>query len=234
MNSKKKRKYEFIWIVKVLKAFSHPHAQAGEATQHVHCLCPCQPRDAFLMLVSGTDIFPVFLTSNSFLSTKEFILMNSSVAEDSWESPGQQGDQTNQGNQHWIFTGTKNWCWSWSSNTLATWCEELTHWKRPWCWERLKVGGEGGDRGWVGWMASPWWTWVWASSGSWWWTGKPGVLQSMGSQSWTRLSSWVTTKLHFHLDLPFHLHQHSWHTLFLKYPLFKHWYFRYFTSELFS
>ena len=37
----------------------------------------------------------------------------------------------------------KDWCWSWSSNTLATWCEELTHWKRPWCWERLKVGGEG-------------------------------------------------------------------------------------------
>ena len=71
-------------------------------------------------------------------------------------------------------------CWSWSSNTLATWCEELTHWKRPWCWERLKVGGEGDDRGWDGWMASPTrWTWVWASAGSWWWTGRPGVLQSM-------------------------------------------------------
>ena len=66
---------------------------------------------------------------------------------------------------------------------LATWCEELTHWKRPWCWERLKAGGEGDDRGWDGWMASPtWWTWVWASFGSWWWTGKPGVLQSMGLQ----------------------------------------------------
>ena len=59
----------------------------------------------------------------------------------------------------------------------------MTHLKRPWCWERLKVGGEGGDRGWDGWMASLiWWTWVWVSSGSWWWTGKPGVLQSMGSQ----------------------------------------------------
>ena len=57
------------------------------------------------------------------------------------------------------------------------------HWKRPWCWERLKAGGEGDDRGWDGWMASPiQWTWVWASSGSWWQTGKPGVLQSMGSQ----------------------------------------------------
>ena len=49
----------------------------------------------------------------------------------------------------------KDWCWSWNSNTLATWCEELTHWKRPWCWERVKVGGEGDNRGWDGWMASP-------------------------------------------------------------------------------
>ena len=67
--------------------------------------------------------------------------------------------------------------------TLATWCEELTPWKRPWCWERVKAGREGDDRGWDGWMASPTrWPWVWASSRSWWWTGKPGVLQSMGSQ----------------------------------------------------
>ena len=67
---------------------------------------------------------------------------------------------------------------------LATLYEELTHWKRPWCWERLKVGGEGDGGGWDGWMASlTLWTWVWASSQSSWWTGKPGVLQSMGSQS---------------------------------------------------
>ena len=60
--------------------------------------------------------------------------------------------------------------------------KELTHWKRPWCWEGLKDGEED-DRGWDGWMASPtWWTWVWVSSGGWWWTGKPGVLQSMGLQ----------------------------------------------------
>ena len=77
----------------------------------------------------------------------------------------------------------KDWCWSWNSNTVATWCKELTHWKRPWCWERLKAGGEGHNRGWDGWMASPTqWTWVWASSSSWWWTGRPSVLQSMGSQ----------------------------------------------------
>ena len=71
----------------------------------------------------------------------------------------------------------------WNSNILPTWCEELTHLKRPWCWERLKRGLEGDVRGWDGWMASPTrWTWVWASSGSLWWTGKPGVQQSMGSQ----------------------------------------------------
>ena len=83
------------------------------------------------------------------------------------------------GNQSWIIHW-KDWCWSWNSNTLATWCEELAHWKRPWCWERLKAGGEGDDERWDGWMASPTqWTWVWASSGSWWWTGKPAVLQPM-------------------------------------------------------
>ena len=66
---------------------------------------------------------------------------------------------------------------SWNSNTLATWCKELTHWKRPWCWERLKAGGEGYERAWDDWMVSPTgWTWVWASSESWWWTGKPVVL----------------------------------------------------------
>ena len=81
-------------------------------------------------------------------------------------------------------------------NTLASWCKELTHWKRLWCWESLKVGGKGDDRGWDGWMASlTRWTWVWASSDSWWWTGKPGVLQSMGSQrvrhDWVAELNWT-------------------------------------------
>ena len=63
------------------------------------------------------------------------------------------------------------------------WCKELTHLKRSWCWESLKVGGEGDDRGWDGWMASPTqWTRVWVNSGSCWWTERPGMLQSMGSQ----------------------------------------------------
>ena len=87
-------------------------------------------------------------------------------------------------------------CWIWNSNTLATWCEELTHLKRPGCWERLKVGGEGDDRVWDGWMASlTRWTWVWVSSGIWWWTGKPGMLQSMGLQrvghDWVTEPNWT-------------------------------------------
>ena len=83
----------------------------------------------------------------------------------------------------------EDWCWSWNSNTLATWCEELTHLKRPWCWEGLKAGGEEDHRGW---MASPnWWTWVWVNSGGWWWTGRLVVLQSLGLQSQTRLSNWT-------------------------------------------
>ena len=76
----------------------------------------------------------------------------------------------------------KDWCWSCNSNTLATWCKKLTQ-KRPWCWERLRAGGEGDDKGWDDWMASlTQWTSVWVNSRNWWWTGRPGVLQSMGSQ----------------------------------------------------
>ena len=129
------------------------------------------------------------------------MLLNCGVREDSSKSLGLQGDPTSPSqrksvlNIHW-----KEWCWSWSFNNLATWCKELTHWKRPWCWERLKVGGEGDDRGWDGWMESlSWGTWIWISSGSSWWTGKPGVLQSMGSQrvrhDWvTELNWWENEK----------------------------------------
>ena len=96
----------------------------------------------------------------------------------------------------------KDWCWSWNSNTLATCCQELTHWKRPSCWERLKVGREGDDRRIDGWMESPTqWTWVWLSSRSWWWTGKPGVLQSMGMQrvryNWATEVDWATKYIFF-------------------------------------
>ena len=73
---------------------------------------------------------------------------------------------------------------------LGTWSKELTHLKRLWCWERLKAGREGDDRGWDGWMASlTQWTWVWVNSGSWWWTGRPWG-QSMGLQRVGH--NWVT------------------------------------------
>ena len=86
-------------------------------------------------------------------------------------------------------------------------CVELTPWKRPWCWERLKTGGEGDKRGWDGWMASvTLWTRVWVSSTSWWWTGKPGVLQSMGLQRaghdlGTEQQQYALTPLIFTLNL---------------------------------
>ena len=96
----------------------------------------------------------------------------------------------------------KDWCWCWNSNTLATWCKELTHLKGPWCWERLRAGGQGDDRGGNGWMASPTrWAWVWASCRSWRWTGKPGMLQSMGLQRVGH--DWVTELQYF--NATFHL-----------------------------
>ena len=84
----------------------------------------------------------------------------------------------------------------WNSNTLATWCEELTHLKRLWCWERLKAGGEGDDRGWDGWMASlTQWTWVWASSRSWQWTRRPGVVACGRKESEsTEQLNWTESK----------------------------------------
>ena len=102
------------------------------------------------------------------------------------------------GNQSWIFIGRTNA----EAETPILWppdCEELTHLKRPWCWKWLNVGGEGDSRRWDGWMASlTRWTWVWVSSGSWWWTGKPGMLRFMGSQrvghDWATELNWITTE----------------------------------------
>ena len=129
------------------------------------------------------------------------MLLNCGVGEDTWESLGLQGDPISPSKRrsvlgvHW-----KDWYGSWNSNTLATWCEELTHLKRPWCWERLRAGGEGDDRGWDGCMASPTqWTWVCVDSGSWWWTGRPGVLRFMGSQrvrhDWVTELNWLLRRL---------------------------------------
>ena len=143
------------------------------------------------------------------------MLLNCGIGEDSWESLGLQGDQTSPSwrksvlGLHW-----KDWCWSWNSNTLATWCEELTYWKRPWCWERLKAG-EGDNREWDGWMALPTrWIWVWASSRSWCWTGKPGVLQSTTSQI---VRPYWATELNWTIHL-FWINQKHWPILFLQCP----------------
>ena len=123
--------------------------------------------------------------------------LNCGVGEDSWESLGLQGDPTS---PFWRRSALgflrKEWCESWNSSTLATSWEELTHWKRVWCWEGLRAGGEGDDRGWDGWMASlTRWTCVWVNSGSWWWTGRPGVLRFMGSQrvghNWATELNWT-------------------------------------------
>ena len=134
-------------------------------------------------------------TSSAKLSAEELMLLNCGVGEDSWV--------------HWT---ARRWnqsilkeispedsleglMLSWNSNTLATWCAKLTHLKRPWCWERLKAGGEGDERGWDGWMSSPsQWTWVWVDCGSWWWRGRPGVLQTMGLQ---RVGHDWATELHW-------------------------------------
>ena len=126
------------------------------------------------------------------------------------------------GDQTWVFIGRTD-CWSWNSNTLATWCEELTHWKRPWCWERLRARGEGDDREWDDWMASlTRWTWVWVDSRSWWWTGRPGVLWFMGldreawraavhgvTKSRTQLNDWTELNLPDQCDSVCHAQERS-------------------------
>ena len=131
------------------------------------------------------------------LSAKELIILNCGVGEDLWESLDCKEIQPvhTKGNQSWIFIGRTDA----EAETPIRGPpdgEELTHWKRSWCWEGLKAGGKGDNRGWDGWMASPTrWMWVWANSGSWWWTGKPGLLQAMGLQrvrhDWTTELNWM-------------------------------------------
>ena len=128
-----------------------------------------------------------------FLNLKEeLMLLNCGIGGDSWESLGLQGDPTSSSSRRSVLSvHWKDLCWSWNSNTLATWCEELTHLKRPWWWKRLRVGREGDNRGWDGWMASPTqWTWVWVSSRRWWRTGEPSMLPFM---EWQRVRhDWAT------------------------------------------
>ena len=94
------------------------------------------------------------------------------------------------GDQSWVFIGGNDA----KAETSILWPPHVKSWLtgKDWCWEGLGTGGKGDDRGWDGWMASQtWWTWVWVNSGSRWWTGRPGVLWFMGSQSRTRLNNWT-------------------------------------------
>ena len=119
------------------------------------------------------------------LSGKELMLLNYGVGEE-------------------LTVHSKDQCWVFIRRTDAKaetpilWLPhvKLTHWKRLWCWEKLRAGREGDDRGWDGWMATPsQWTWVWVNSGSWWWTGSPGVLWFMGLQrvphDWATELNWT-------------------------------------------
>ena len=117
--------------------------------------------------------------------------------------------------------------------TLATSCEELTHWKRLWCWEVMGAGGEGDDRGWDGWMASlTRWTWVSVNSGSWWWTGRSGVLRFMGLQrvghDWATDLIWL-----LQLCFPFFWHYVEWTFLHIL-SNYNTCYCLYFTNEEFE
>ena len=152
-------------------------------------------------------------------------------AENSLESLGLQRDQASPSyrksalNIHW-----KDWCWSWSSNSLATWCKEPTHWKRLWCWERLRAEGED-------WMASPTqWTWVWVNCGSWWWTGRPGVLQSMGSQrvghDWATGLNWLKdTKWNFSSNVRQHPLWYSYFMIIKKVSVNRLWQLFFFKAK---
>ena len=130
------------------------------------------------------------------LSTDELMLLNCGVGQDSWKSLGLIGPQpVHPKGDHWVFIGRTDV----EAETPILWPPDAKSWPR--CWEWLKVGGEGDDRGWDGWMASlTQWTWVWVSSRSWWWIGKPGVPQSMGLQrgghDWATELNWIEWQIH--------------------------------------
>ena len=136
------------------------------------------------------------------LSAKKLMLLNCGVGED-LESPLDCKEIQPvhlKRDQSWVFVGRTDA----EAETLATSCEDLTHWKRPWCWEGLGAGGEGDNRGWDSWMTSlTQWAWVWVNSGSWWFTGRPGMLRFMGSQrvgnDWATELNW--TELNHHVNL---------------------------------
>ena len=124
------------------------------------------------------------------------------------------------GDQFWIFIGRTDA----EAETPIFWPPDVKNqliWKPPWCWERLRAG-EGDDRGWDGWLASlTWWTWVWVGSKSCWWTGKPGALQSMGSQrvrhDWATELNW--TKNSWCSSISNILHSIIIYTIYVAFPV---------------
>ena len=106
------------------------------------------------------------------------------------------------GDQPWVFFGRNDA----KAETPMLWLPYVKSWLigKNWCWEGLGAGGEGDDRGWDGWMASPTrWTWVWMNSGSWWWTGRPDVLRFMGLQrvrhNWATELNWTEDGINIHV-----------------------------------
>ena len=151
---------------------------------------PSQPCHLQRIWSQGTCLFPACL-----ILTRALIHPTGSIQVEEWGLFSKESQIVHlKRNQSWIFIGRTDA----EAETPMLWPPGAKNWllKRPWCWEWLKVGGEGGNRGWDGWMASlTQWTWVWASSGSWWWTRKPGVLQSTGSQrvghDWATELNWT-------------------------------------------
>ena len=134
------------------------------------------------------------------------MLLNCGVGEDSWESPGLQGEQTvhPKGNQSWIFIGRTDA----EAETSILWPPDAKNWliwKNPYAgkdWKQKEKGTTEDEMvGWHHWLMT--WTWVWVNFGNWWWTGRPGMLQSMGLQSWMWLSYWTV------MNFP-ELHKSSW------------------------
>ena len=172
--------------------------QNSVPTNLIHLSKPWLVFQMWLCFHSSGVLFYIFSWANHLKWT--CIWVCSCIGEDSWESPW-TARISNQSILKEISPeySLEGRCWSWSSNNLAAWCRELIHWKRPWFWEILKVG-EGDNRRWDGWMASlTQGTWVWASSGSSWWTGKPGMLQSMVSQrvrhNWATELGWTDANI---------------------------------------
>ena len=136
------------------------------------------------------------------LSTKELMLLKCGVGEDSWESLGLQGDPTS---PFWRRSADAK------AETPVLWPPHVKNWLigKDWCCEGLGAGGEGGDPGWDGWMASlTRWMWVWVNSESWWWTGRPACCDSWGRKesdtakwlNWTELK-WLSTYIHLYVSV---------------------------------